>query len=109
MSAFRCPPRPRPATVPVSAREIAGSFSRCPVRLSPSTRLDETQAPFGDCFLTSCGCAWGSRALVAVAGKEVITVSQGADLQHALDRARPGDTIVLNPGVVYTGNFVLPN
>lgn len=38
----------------------------------------------------------------------VITVPAGGDLQGALNRARPGDTIALEPGATYTGNFVLP-
>jgi hypothetical protein len=37
-----------------------------------------------------------------------ITVAAGGDLQAALDQARPGDTILLEPGVVYRGPFVLP-
>lgn len=40
---------------------------------------------------------------------EVISVAGGGHLQQAIDRARSGDTIHLAPGVVYTGNFVLPN
>ncbi len=40
---------------------------------------------------------------------EVITVPAGGDLQAALDRARPGDTISLAPGAVYVGNFLLPS
>ena len=39
---------------------------------------------------------------------ELISVRRGADLQQAIDRARPGDTILLDAGQVYTGNFVLP-
>ena len=35
-------------------------------------------------------------------------VPAGASLQQALDRARPGDTVVLEPGTTYVGNFVLP-
>ena len=31
-----------------------------------------------------------------------------SDLQNALNLAYPGDTIVLNAGSVYTGNFILP-
>ena len=38
----------------------------------------------------------------------VVNVPAGGDLQAALDRARPGDTITLEPGATYTGNFVLP-
>lgn len=39
---------------------------------------------------------------------EVITVAAGGDLQQAIDRAAPGDTIVLPRGAKYVGNFVLP-
>src|SRR5690606_9898779 len=40
--------------------------------------------------------------------EQVLQVPEGADLQQALDRARPGDTILLRPGARYIGNFVLP-
>lgn len=36
-----------------------------------------------------------------------IPVAGSADLQPALDRANPGDTLVLTPGVRYVGNFWL--
>ncbi|MGE5359790.1 MAG: hypothetical protein ACM3NQ_12305, partial [Bacteroidales bacterium] len=36
-----------------------------------------------------------------------ITVPAGGDLQAALDRAQPGDTVLLQPGATYTGNYVL--
>ena len=39
----------------------------------------------------------------------VIHVNTGDDLQAAIDRARPGDTIALERGVTFTGNFVLPD
>jgi hypothetical protein len=35
-------------------------------------------------------------------------VRAGADLQAALDAARPGDTILLEPGATFVGNFTLP-
>lgn len=38
----------------------------------------------------------------------VTAVSSGAELQRALDAARPGDTILLRRGLEYVGNFVLP-
>lgn len=48
-------------------------------------------------------------ALAYVPGAaQVFQVDQGADLQRALDQARPGDTILLRPGATYVGNFVLP-
>jgi hypothetical protein len=37
-----------------------------------------------------------------------IVVPADGDLQNAIDRARPGDILVLEPGATYTGNFVLP-
>jgi hypothetical protein len=49
-------------------------------------------------------------ALLAGAGRaaDVVVVPPGGDLQHALERARPGDVILLAPGATYSGNFVLP-
>ena len=49
-------------------------------------------------------------ALLAGSGRaaEVIVVPAGGDLQQAIERARPGDTILLAPGTTYSGNFVLP-
>jgi hypothetical protein len=38
----------------------------------------------------------------------VINVHAGDDLQAALDRAAPGDQVVLEAGAGFTGNFVLP-
>src|SRR5205823_5998140 len=38
----------------------------------------------------------------------VIMVAAGGDLQGAIDRANPGDTILLEAGATFTGNFVLP-
>jgi hypothetical protein len=37
-----------------------------------------------------------------------VTVSAGTDLQAVLNRARPGDLILLEPGALYVGNFTLP-
>jgi hypothetical protein len=39
---------------------------------------------------------------------EVMRPRDGGELQSALDRARPGDTILLSSGQIYSGNFVLP-
>ena len=39
---------------------------------------------------------------------QTVTVSAGGNLQDALDRARPGDTILLERGATYLGNFTLP-
>ena len=37
-----------------------------------------------------------------------IVVGAGDNLQAAIDAAQPGDTIALQPGATFTGNFVLP-
>jgi hypothetical protein len=38
----------------------------------------------------------------------IVRVPAGADLQQAIERARPGETLVLDAGATYIGNFVLP-
>jgi len=39
---------------------------------------------------------------------QTITVASGGNLQTALNNAQPGDTIVLEAGATFTGNFILP-
>ena len=50
-------------------------------------------------------------ALLAGSGRaaDIIQVPPGGDLQQAIDRARPGDSILLAAGATYVGNFVLPD
>jgi len=38
----------------------------------------------------------------------ILRLDRNGDLQDAIDQARPGDTIVLESGAVYTGPFTLP-
>jgi hypothetical protein len=38
-----------------------------------------------------------------------VRVAADADLQAAIDSARPGDALLLPPGATYEGNFVLPD
>jgi hypothetical protein len=52
-----------------------------------------------NCDPINCGTAGGS----------TVPVNSGGDLQAALDSASPGDTLVLEAGATFTGNFVLPN
>jgi hypothetical protein len=42
------------------------------------------------------------------ASGNVIAVHAGGDLQGAINRAQPGDTLMLDAGATFTGNFVLP-
>src|SRR5262245_4563433 len=44
---------------------------------------------------------------VAPTGRQT-SVPTGGDLQGALNAAQPGDTLVLQAGATYTGNFTLP-
>ena len=53
-----------------------------------------------------CACvllSLGGRASAAT-----ITVNAGGDLQAAINAAQPGDTILLQAGAVFTGNYTLP-
>jgi len=47
-------------------------------------------------------------AIVGDSRAASVTVPAGGDLQAALNKARPGDTILLEPGATYVGTFVLP-
>ncbi|MEK7830452.1 MAG: hypothetical protein AAB401_05155 [Acidobacteriota bacterium] len=38
----------------------------------------------------------------------LINVAEGGNLQSAIDAAKPGDVIVLQPGATFIGNFILP-
>lgn len=46
--------------------------------------------------------------LTSTATAATITVKAGDDLQAALHAAQPGDTLLLQAGATFTGNFVLP-
>jgi hypothetical protein len=50
----------------------------------------------------------GSSVATLQISSQSIAVPAGANLQQAIDAARPGETITLDPGATYVGNFVLP-
>jgi hypothetical protein len=50
-----------------------------------------------------------TRSRRVVVSGNTITVKAGGDVQAALDRAKPGDTILLEAGVTYRGALNLPN
>jgi hypothetical protein len=56
-------------------------------------------------LLALCAVACG---VAAFGDTATVTVPAGGKLQEAIDRARPGDVLVLEPGATYVGNFVLP-
>jgi hypothetical protein len=47
-------------------------------------------------------------ALLPARAGQTLRVNAGENLQAALDRAQPGDTVLLAPGATFVGNFVLP-
>ena len=57
-------------------------------------------------ILSVVACVWGSLATPGAA--EVIQVPAGGDLQAALNSARSGDTVLLQAGAEFVGNFTLP-
>jgi hypothetical protein len=44
----------------------------------------------------------------AASSGNVINVAAGGDLQAAINNAQPGDTILVEAGATFTGNFILP-
>jgi hypothetical protein len=47
-------------------------------------------------------------AVTPSAHAAILTVNAGGDLQAAINAAQPGDTILVQAGAVFTGNFTLP-
>jgi hypothetical protein len=45
---------------------------------------------------------------IAILSAATVSVPAGGNLQAAIDSAQPGDTIELQPGATYSGNFTLP-
>src|SRR5438105_490279 len=78
------------ALVCVAALVVAGILLAFAQRRESSTRQER------DRRLTS-------------SGRASINVKAGDDFQAALDRARPGDTIMLEAGATFRGAFRLPN
>lgn len=54
------------------------------------------------------GCDWQKNGHAAGQGGSSVRVARNGDLQRAIDRARPGDTITLEAGQVYEGPITLP-
>src|SRR5437867_5227662 len=80
-------------------------------RLEPSRSARQAptdgQGPRGDRAAPERPRASVDTAMIAPAGR-TIRVPGGGDLQAALDDARPGDQIALEPGATYRGPFRLP-
>jgi len=59
------------------------------------------------CFAMCVGVGVAAVPASAQTGA-IISVPSGGSLQAAINAAAPGDTIQLQPGATYSGNFVLP-
>jgi carbohydrate binding protein with CBM6 domain/parallel beta helix pectate lyase-like protein len=57
---------------------------------------------------TAALCACVFLSLAGWASAATVTVNAGGDLQAAINAAQPGDTILLQAGAVFTGNYILP-
>src|SRR5207248_10551302 len=65
---------------------------------SPKMRHGFRTAVFAVCLALGCRTANAS----------TLTVAAGGDVQAALDRAQPGDTVLLEAGATFVGRFTLP-
>src|ERR1051326_8907818 len=63
-------------------------------------------------LLSVTGGVLGCRGLLSDSHAQqkgaIIQLDKSGDLQAAINRARPGDTIILQAGAIYTGPFTLP-
>lgn len=98
--------------------------SSCSFALAPAQQQFGAIGGTGSVSLTTGGgCAWtaapverGEPELPRVyldttyvaPGGNIIFVPAGTDLQAAIDAAQPGDTLELQAGATFTGNFTLP-
>jgi hypothetical protein len=87
----------------VSARQAAGSYTP-PAPLANSTTYYWQIVAYNSNGSTS-GPVWSFTTLGS--GPTVWVVQAGGNVQAALDSAAPGDTILLEAGATFTGNFVL--
>src|SRR3954469_1440938 len=69
------------------------------------TDLFQSKEPMRFFSVLWCVCVLG---LAGRAESATLTVSAGGNLQAAIDAARPGDTILLQAGAVFTGEYTLP-
>jgi hypothetical protein len=53
-------------------------------------------------------CIWAPLVVAPILHGATVNVPAAGDFQQALVNAQPGDTIVLEAGATYTGNFTLP-
>src|SRR5260221_4562711 len=113
-------PSPEPNSVPLHGQpfepiRIPSPKSSEKKRRAPCPRLVSVTPLFNSgavsMRLTRVLCALVLMCgLLAAAHAEsaTLTVNAGGDLQAAINAARPGDTILVQGGATFTGNFSLP-
>jgi hypothetical protein len=85
-----------PIATRVLARPLAGLITACVISgVALAATLPTAPKTFDTTYAPPTGTT--------------LTVNAGGDLQGALDKAQPGDTIVLQAGATWTGPFKLPN
>ena len=92
--------------VPAPAVVAAPAPAPAPTPVAPDPVSPPPTAPSG--AIAELPRTRLNTAFVAPTGL-TLRVASGGNLQAALDAARPGDEIVLDPGARFVGNFVLPN
>jgi hypothetical protein len=92
-----------PPTPPVVAGLTSASYS--PAGLAAATTYYWQITAFNAAGST-IGPIWSFTT--AAPAPTVWVVNAGDDLQHTLNNSQPGDTILLQAGATFTGNYVLP-
>jgi len=93
-------------TVPATGGWQSWRTVEVPVTLAAGVQQMTLLFDTGRTNLASVKVAAGTTSPGSSGG--IIRVPDGGDLQDAIDRAQPGDTILLAPGATYAGSFELP-
>src|SRR5215203_1598945 len=87
-------------------RPCPSPFGACSAKFPSYTKTGESMTTAGwRCVLTVLAVLTGAITSLEAA---TVYVGAGGNLQAALNSAQPGDTILLQEGVEFSGNFVLP-
>jgi len=98
----------RTVSVPATGGWQSWSTVSVPVSLGAGAQQMTILFDTGRTNLAFVNVGAGTTTDTATSGGGRIAVPEGGDLQAAIDRAQPGDTILLTPGATYSGTFELP-
>jgi GDP-mannose 6-dehydrogenase len=88
--------------------EVIDLTRGAPPAVRPTAVEEEVERPAPHAALLGALLALLFLAAPSAAAARTLHVARGGDLQEALDRARPGDTVTLEAGATFEGPFVLP-